>query len=104
MITVSKQAQDKIQEILTKQNHAFFAIEVKSGGCSGLKYQMHTTNIHEQDFDLVPENNNILIAKSSVLFVLGSELDYVREDFNERFEFKNPNIKNKCGCGKSFGV
>ena len=46
----------------------------------------------------------LVIDKKSLIYLKGTELDYVRNGLNEGFEFKNPNVKNECGCGESFHV
>ena len=46
----------------------------------------------------------LVIDKKSLIYLKGTELDYVKNGLNEGFEFKNPNVKNECGCGESFHV
>lgn len=83
---------------------------IKQKGCSGLKYDI------EYAYDIRPlesvieescddgQKIKVLIDPRSVMFILGSEMDYVEEKFSSGFVFNNPNEKGKCGCGESFHV
>jgi len=78
---------------------------VKTSGCSGMAYIMEFAD-EVRDEDQVFESNGIkiLVDPKSLVYIDGTELDFVREGLNEGFQFNNPNIKNECGCGESFNV
>lgn len=80
-------------------------INVKSGGCSGFKYAIEYTNKIEK-FDEVIRiaNVTVVIDPKAIMYVIGTEMDYVEDQFRSSFVFNNPNEKSKCGCGKSFNV
>ena len=80
-------------------------IGIKTGGCSGLSYLIEYADEKGQ-FDEVIEHEgvNIIIDPKAVMYLIGTEMDYVEGDFKSGFVFNNPNEKNKCGCGKSFSV
>lgn len=80
-------------------------IGIKSGGCSGLKYFVEYAD-EKGKYDEVIQNQGvtILIDPKAVMYLLGTQMDYVSEKFKSGFTFLNPNEKGKCGCGSSFNV
>jgi iron-sulfur cluster assembly protein len=78
---------------------------VKTTGCSGLAYVLEFVdekNDDDQVFNI--EDVNIVIDGKSLVYLDGTELDFVKEGLNEGFKFTNPNAKGECGCGESFNV
>ena len=78
---------------------------IRTTGCSGLSYVLEFVDVMEEsdqvfDFDEI----KLVVDPKSLLYLDGTELDYVKEGLNEGFEFKNPNVKDECGCGESFHV
>ncbi len=82
-----------------------FRIEVLGGGCSGFQYKFDFDNNQNQD-DITFNKNGVevIIDKTSIDFLKGSELDYVETLGSAAFVVKNPNATAKCGCGNSFSV
>jgi iron-sulfur cluster assembly protein len=78
---------------------------VRTSGCSGMAYVLEFADTTEPD-DLVFEDRGVkvIVDTKSLLYLDGTELDFGREGMNEGFRFNNPNAKNACGCGESFGV
>lgn len=78
---------------------------VKTTGCSGLAYVMEFVD-EVEDTDTVIEDKgiHIIIDGKSLVYLDGTEIDFVKEGLNEGFEFRNPNAKGECGCGESFNV
>ena len=83
----------------------FVRVGVKSGGCSGLSYELKFDKA-QQDNDKVFEDNNIKIAvsKSSFLYLAGTTLEYSGGLNGKGFVFQNPNAQRTCGCGESFSL
>ena len=100
--TITDKAKKKIENLLEKESiNKFFRIEVKGGGCSGYKYHFSTDNKINKD-DIIYEN--VLIDKSSFVFVEGSMLDFSEKLIENTFKIINPKATSSCGCGSSFSV
>ena len=92
----------QINSLLSKKDKGyFFRIAIKGGGCSGFQYEF-TFDKEKNEDDLSYEN--ILIDKTSVDLLKGSEVDYVSELIGEQFKITNPQTKSSCGCGVSFSL
>lgn len=78
---------------------------VKRSGCSGYAYKVDFAEDIAPD-DRVYETHGVklVVDPTSLVFIDGMEVDYVRQGLNEAFEFRNPNIKDQCGCGESFNI
>jgi len=99
-INFSKKAVERINSLVSKKpNGTFFRIAVKGGGCSGFKYEFTFDNKIEKD-DL--KHNNIVVDKSSLEMLKGSEVDFSQELIGDSFKISNPKTKSSCGCGISF--
>ena len=99
-INFSKKAVERINQLLeNKPIGTFFRIAVKGGGCSGFKYDFTFDKTVEKD-DL--KHKNIIIDKSSLDMLKGSEVDFAQELIGESFKISNPKTKSSCGCGISF--
>ena len=99
-IEFTKQALDQIKKITSEaENKTYFRIIVKGGGCSGFKYDFTFDNkIDENDL----KHENIVIDKSSLEMLKGSEIDFSEELIGTSFKISNPKTKSSCGCGISF--
>ncbi len=101
-IKFSKEAVEKINQLLSKKpSGTFFRIAVKGGGCSGFKYDFSFDDKIE-DADI--KDKNIVIDKSSLEMLKGSEVNYVKELIGTSFKISNPKTKSSCGCGISFSL
>ena len=80
-------------------------LAVKTTGCSGLMYVLEPVD-EPQSEDLKFDCNGIevYVAPKSLVYIDGTEMDYVKQGLNEGVEFKNPNESSQCGCGESFTV
>ncbi|MEO0469126.1 MAG: iron-sulfur cluster assembly accessory protein [Bacteroidota bacterium] len=108
MIKVSEAAFKHIGELREKEGHdASFGlrVSVNGGGCSGLMYQMDFDNT-ERPGDQVIEDKGvkIFVDMKSLLFLVGTELDYTGGLQGQGFHFSNPNASRTCACGESFSV
>ncbi len=100
-INFSKKAVEKINQLLAKKpSGTFFRIAVKGGGCSGFKYDFTFDNkIDEND---LKHQNIIVVDKSPLDMLKGSEVDFAQDLKGDSFKISNPKIKSSCGCGISF--
>ena len=109
MIQVSEKAKLKAIELMSEDGYDasrdYIRVGVKSGGCSGLSYDLSFDN-EEKENDKVFENNDIkiIVDKKSFLYLVGTELDYSGGLNGTGFVFKNPNANRTCGCGESFSI
>ena len=99
-INFSKRAVEKINQLISKKpSGTFFRIAVKGGGCSGFKYDFSFDDkIDEND----SKHENIVIDKSSLNMLKGSDVDFSEELIGNSFKISNPKTKSSCGCGISF--
>jgi len=105
-ITLSQSAADRVQKFLAQRGKGIgLRLGVRTSGCSGLAYTLEFVDESSPD-DVLFESNGvtILIDPKSLVYLDGTELDFVREGLNEGFKFNNPNVKAACGCGESFNV
>lgn len=78
---------------------------VKTTGCSGLAYKLeYADDLNPEDVQFSSHGVTVLVDPRSLVYIDGTELDFVREGLNEGFKFNNPNVKSECGCGESFKV
>lgn len=106
IITITDRAAERIRHLLTTRKNPFgIKVNVKSGGCSGLKYEIQFADeVGKYDEVVVDKEVKIVIDAKAVLYILGSEMDYVEEKMKSGFTFNNPNKKGSCGCGESFHI
>jgi|TARA_B110000438_G_scaffold162006_1_gene155253 iron-sulfur cluster insertion protein len=99
-INFSIKAVERINQLIAKKPPGtFFRIAVKGGGCSGFKYDFtFDSKIDENDL----KQKNIVIDKSSLDMLKGSEVDFSEELIGNSFKITNPKTKSSCGCGVSF--
>ena len=80
-------------------------LAVKTTGCSGLMYVLEPVDeVQPEDVRFSSQGVGVFVDPKSLVYVDGTEMDYVKQGLNEGFEFKNPNVKDECGCGESFTV
>lgn len=108
MITVTDKAKDRIVELKseegTSEDHNIRVL-VQGGGCSGLMYDLKfDTTIEESDEIFEDKGVKILVDKKSLLYLLGTTLDFSDGLNGKGFQFINPNASRTCGCGESFAV
>jgi len=78
---------------------------VRTAGCSGMAYVLEFADqLRPEDRTFESEGVTVVIDGKSLVYLDGTELDFVREGLNEGFKFRNPNEKSTCGCGESFHV
>jgi iron-sulfur cluster assembly protein len=106
MITLTDVAASKIRQQLAKRGKGLgLRIGVKTTGCSGLAYVLeYVDNTHTEDLQFECEGCKIFVDPKSCVYLNGMTVDYVRNGLNEGFEFRNPNERDRCGCGSSFRI
>ena len=105
-ITLTEYAAQRINTFLENRGKGVgLRLGVKTTGCSGMAYVIEFAD-EIQDEDKVYEDRGIkvIIDPKSLLYLDGTEVDFVKEGLNEGFKFNNPNAKDECGCGESFTV
>lgn len=111
-IKLTDSAASRVKYLLSQRGKpaAGVRIGVRSGGCSGLSYTVEYAD-EVNDFDEVvyypsreAEEFKVLIDPKAVMYLIGSQMDYVEEKMKSGFIFVNPNVKGECGCGESFHV
>ncbi len=108
MIKVSDTARDKILDLKSKEgkNDEYgIRVAVQGGGCSGLMYDLEF-DAEKKPTDEIYEDKGvkIFVDKKSLLYLIGTELDFSDGLNGKGFQFKNPNASRTCGCGESFSV
>lgn len=109
MIKVSDTAKKKVIELMNEDgfnpNTDYVRVGVKSGGCSGLSYNLKFDKTKAED-DKVFEDNEvkIIVDKKSFLYLIGTTLEYSGGLNGTGFVFNNPNANRTCGCGESFSL
>ena len=109
MIKVDETAKEQVSFLMREEgldpSTDFVRVGVKSGGCSGLSYELKFDN-HLQDDDKLFEDNQvrILVDKKSLLYLVGTTLEYSGGLNGKGFVFNNPNAQRTCGCGESFSL
>lgn len=106
MITVTDTASKKIKQNLVRRGHGMgIRLGIRTTGCSGLAYVLEYVDQVASDdiaYDMV--DFVVVMDPKSQTLLKDVEIDYVRQGLNEGFEFRNPQEKDRCGCGESFRV
>jgi len=109
MIKVSDTAKSKIAQLMTEEgfniSNDYVRVGVKSGGCSGLSYELNFDNSQQENDKLFEDNLvKIVVDKKSFLYLVGTTLEYSGGLNGKGFVFNNPNANRTCGCGESFSL
>ena len=107
IIKLSDNAAERIKEIMSnaEKNSIGVRISVKSGGCAGMTYVMEYTKETNPNDEVIEDKGvKVFVDSAAVMYLLGTEMDYKKEEFSSSFVFKNPNETERCGCGESFKV
>lgn len=106
MVEITNSAAEKVLRHLSKRGKGLgIRIGVKTTGCSGLAYVLEFVDIPlKEDLEIKQTGFSIFVNPKSSPYLQGMIIDYVKNGLNEGFEFRNPNEKDRCGCGESFRV
>ena len=106
-VTLTDAAAGRMQAIMSAADESYIGVKigVKNGGCAGMEYVMDYAT-EAGPLDEVVEDNGIriLIDPKAILFLLGTEIDFVTEKLSQKFVFNNPNQTDACGCGESVTI
>ena len=107
IITLSDNAAQRIKEIMSNSKDSSIGVRigVKSGGCAGMSYVMEYAKSSNSNDEVIEDKGvKVFIDSAAVMYLLGTEMDYKKDDFSSSFTFKNPNETERCGCGESFKI
>ena len=107
MITITDDAKEQFRKLMFNNSIEAFYFGVKGGGCSGFNYELADSTaekLNEDDEILEFDDVKIVVDGASILYVAGTEIDWVDDLMGAHFKFSNPIAANSCGCGTSFSV
>ena len=106
-VTLTDAAAARVREIMTnaEKDYVGLRVGVKNGGCAGQEYTFaYAEQIEPLDEVVEDKGVTILIEPKAVLFLVGTEIDYVTTKLSSKFQFRNPNETDACGCGESVTI
>ena len=107
LMSLTEAAAERVKHLMSSRDEPAngLRIGVRTGGCSGMAYSMDFADDKEPFDEVVEEKGVTLFVDSKALmFLIGTEMDYVEDKLQSGFVFNNPNEKGRCGCGESFHV
>lgn len=107
LMSLTESAAERVKHLMSTRTDPAIGLRigVRTGGCSGMAYSMDFTMEKEPLDEVVEEKGVTLFVDSKALmFLIGTEMDYVEDKLQSGFVFNNPNEKGRCGCGESFRV
>jgi iron-sulfur cluster assembly accessory protein len=106
-VGLTAQAAEKVKEIRaeeTIEDNYGLRLKVQGGGCSGFSYDLYFDLPQDIDHSFESHGVKLLCDQMSLMYLMGTEIDYVEGLHGAGFKFNNPNVKSTCGCGSSFSV
>ena len=107
IIKLSDNAALRIKEIMSSDENQSLGVRVsvKTGGCAGMSYVMdYTKEVNPSDELIEGKGVKVFVDSAAVMYLLGTEMDYKKEELSSSFVFNNPNETERCGCGESFKI
>ena len=107
MLRITSGAATKVNEIRSAEgieNNMALRLRVVGGGCAGFSYDLYFDEPAEVDRQFEVEGVKCVVDEMSLMYLVGTEIDYVEGLQGAGFKFQNPNVKSTCGCGSSFSV
>ena len=107
VIKLSDNAALRIKEIMSSDENESLGVRVsvKTGGCAGMSYVMdYTKEVNPSDELIEDKGVKVFVDSAAVMYLLGTEMDYKKEELSSSFVFNNPNETERCGCGESFKI
>ena len=106
-LTLTRSAEARIAELMAKAPADAIGVKLSTPrrGCSGLAYSVdYVSEANPMDERIETPGGLFFVDGGSLLYLIGSRMDWVEDDFTAGFVFENPNAKGACGCGESFTV
>ncbi|MDR6983143.1 iron-sulfur cluster assembly protein [Rheinheimera pacifica] len=105
-ISMTTAAAERVRSFLQNRGKGVgLRVGVKTTGCSGLAYVLEFVDtLNEDDQVFEQDDLKLIVDGKSLVYIDGTQLDFVKEGLNEGFQFNNPNVNGECGCGESFTV
>lgn len=106
-VALTATAEQRVADLMAKAPEGAIGVKLSTPrrGCSGLAYSVDYVNsVNAFDEKIETPGGTLFIDGASVLYLVGSTMDWVEDDFTAGFVFNNPNAKGSCGCGESFTV
>ena len=107
IIKLSDNAALRIKEIMSSDENESLGVRVsvKTGGCAGMSYVMDYTKEANPSDELIEDKGvKVFVDSAAVMYLLGTEMDYKKEELSSSYVFNNPNETERCGCGESFKI
>lgn len=106
VLSLTEAAAERVREIMAaREGAAGLRVGVKNGGCAGMEYTMEYAESRGPIDEVVEDKGvTLLVDPKAVLFLLGTEMDFVTDRLSARFVFNNPNQTDACGCGDSVSI
>ena len=106
MINISNKAKNVLVNLIKQKNGSSAFLYLKGSGCNGFSYKFKILKEDKKPNKLDEiykiNNYNLYLCNNSLIWLLGTEINYIEDIMGSRFDFKNSNIESKCGCGTSF--
>lgn len=105
-ISLTESAAERVRRHIAERGHGVgLRLGVKSSGCSGFSYVVdYADDVGNEDLVFDSHGVKVVVDRSHLAAVDGTQIDFVRQGLNESFRFDNPNVRAQCGCGESFSV
>ncbi len=104
-ITITENVAEHVRSHIENNQAVGLRLGVKPSGCSGFGYTVEYAEAVEEDDAVFDQHGvQVVVARRHLPFLEGMEVDYVRDGINRRYDFRNPNVRDLCGCGESFTV
>ncbi len=104
-LSVTPAAARHVLERLRREKGRGLRVGVRGSGCSGYRYHLEAAQAPREGDEVFQSNGvTLIVDRESLLMLVGTEIDYVREGLNASLKFNNPNVTATCGCGQSFAV
>ncbi len=107
IMSLTEAAASQVKLLLDQRGEESLGIRigVRSGGCSGFKYEVeYADEKNKYDEEINDKGVTIFIDPKALMYLIGTQMDYIEEEFKSGFVFTNPNETGKCGCGSSFSA
>ena len=105
-VSLTESAANRVTSFLANRGKGVgLRLGVRTSGCSGMAYVLEFADVINED-DVVFEDHGVkvIIDGKSIVYLDGTEVDFVKEGLNEGFKFNNTNVNSECGCGESYHV